>query len=630
MGQKARKWVIKVKNAIEYLEADARSTSVLVAMDEDSHSSLSSDEPDDTEDSVLGSDDEGEIRNHIHEITQEFFSDGMLPVSATAIGAKDRLNEAFHRKAALSGELSLHFVHRITDIYKTVRNLTQEELDDIHAFNLKVDTSMKDSVFLKIPRAFPGRIPGQSIYTLQQSILRLSGIKPVIYECCRRSCILFWGPHEELDECPYCKLSRQDDTTDRPRAYFYYLPLIPRLLGMYLNPELALKLKSYRSTLVHQPGIYNDIFDGRNFQDLASRRVVISGQEQSFDYFSDEHDIAFGLSFDGFCPFKHRKQSCWPIMGINYSLPPTDRFKLQHLVPFGVIPGPSQPKDADSFLLPFVEEMIALSAGVKAFDAHSNKKFILRAYCIAAFGDIPAAAKLMKMKGVNALSPCRNCNIRGHRDPHSRSTTNYVSLYRPDKPDYQALALPSRSPREFLEDARAISRCLTKAEAEALSKETGIKGVPVLSMLDSLRFPDSFPADFMHMVFENIVPQLVDLWSDDFKGIGEGEEEYCLPLTVLNAINSAIASSGDTIPSLFGSRVPTLNNRYQFTAEAWCHWSIYLAPVLLKGRFKKDRYYNHFIELVLVIMSCISYAVGDDGVDEIEDKLAKWVLDFEK
>lgn len=49
----------------------------------------------------------------------------------------------------------------------------------------------------------------------------------------------------------------------------------------------------------------------------------------------------------------------------------------------------------DSFLIPYVDELFKLSEGVDAFDVRSMKLFMLHAYLILAFGDMPAIAKLM-------------------------------------------------------------------------------------------------------------------------------------------------------------------------------------------------------------------------------------------
>ena len=71
------------------------------------------------------------------------------------------------------------------------------------------------------------------------------------------------------------------------------------------------------------------------------------------------------------------------------------------------------PEDFDSFLWPFVKEMLRLAIGVHAYDILSDDFFALRAFLILVFGDIPAISMIMHMKGHNRLVPCRMCTIRG-------------------------------------------------------------------------------------------------------------------------------------------------------------------------------------------------------------------------
>jgi NTP pyrophosphatase (non-canonical NTP hydrolase) len=84
-----------------------------------------------------------------------------------------------------------------------------------------------------------------------------------------------------------------------------------------------------------------------------------------------------------------------------------------------VIPGPKQCKDLNSFLIPLIEELLELAEGVESSkvacdadddnEAEAGGRFWLRAFLILLFGDIPAVAKLLAMKGHNAVVPCRAC-----------------------------------------------------------------------------------------------------------------------------------------------------------------------------------------------------------------------------
>ena len=80
---------------------------------------------------------------------------------------------------------------------------------------------------------------------------------------------------------------------------------------------------------------------------------------------------------------------------------------------YGAGRGPKKPWDWDSFCWPLVQEFIQLELGVKTFDTISQALFLLHAYLILAFGDIPAIALIMCMKGQNGISPCRICDIKG-------------------------------------------------------------------------------------------------------------------------------------------------------------------------------------------------------------------------
>ena len=200
---------------------------------------------------------------------------------------------------------------------------------------------------------------------------------------------------------------------------------------------------------------------------------------------------------------------------------------MGNIIELGTIPGPKKPKDADSYLFPTVQELAQLEQGVTAFDSLSDSLFVMHAYLLRVFGDIPAISMLMCMKGHNGTCPCRMCNIIGIRAPGEK--TLYVPLDRrnlmtdgaPAEPtQYDPAALPLRSHLEFMGQAHRVQNATTDAEEKRLSQSFGIKGVPLLSTLSALSFPTSFPYDFMYIVWENLIPNLVLLWTGQFKGFG--------------------------------------------------------------------------------------------------------------
>jgi hypothetical protein len=418
-----------------------------------------------------------------------------------------------------------------------------------------------------------------------------------------------------------------------PAAYFEYFPLIPRLRAMVASPHFAMKMQ-YRSKHKHDPTNMTDVFDGSHYQHLRKTRVSVDNTMLPTYFFSDPRDIALGLSTDGFGPFKRRNKTAWPIILFNYNLPPSERFRKKNILPIGVIPGPKKPSDMDSFLWPLVQELVQLEIGVKAFDALSRAVFILHVFLILVFGDIPAISMIMRMKGQNGISPCRMCEIKAIRP--NNSNTHYVPLSRKNFPhaeplEYNASGLPLRTHGRFMQQATEVQKALTATDHERLATQYGIKGIPLLSALGSLSFPASFPYDFMHLIYANLIVNLILLWTGNFKDLDHTDKGYLLDKTVWDAIAQAGAEAGDYIPSAFGTRVPNLaTEKKHMTCETYANWALYLAPVLLRGRFKNEKYYKHFVLLVKLLNGCLELEITQAEIDKLEQGFQDWVQEYEK
>jgi hypothetical protein len=399
---------------------------------------------------------------------------------------------------------------------------------------------------------------------------------------------------------------------------------------MAANPTHAQKMR-YRADYVQEPGILKDVFDGSHYRTLLNTFVPIDSSIP-FYFFSDPRDIALGLSTDGFAPFKRRSKTCWPMILFNYNLPPEIRFQKRYCIHVGTVPGPKKPWDWDSFCWPLVQELVQLEIGVQAFDAVSMVLFLLHAYLILAFGDIPAVALMMRMKGQNAISPCRMCDIKGI----SVARTHYVPLQRDkfpgaDPPRYDAANLPLRTHKDFLEQADEVEKAKKNVDREELAKKYGIKGRPVLSCTSALSFPSSFPFDFMHLIWENLLPNLVLFWTGDFKELSHEGMGYVIEKRIWKEIGVATAACGATIPSAFGAPVPNIeSNRSYMTAEMWANWTLYIAPVVLRGRFKKEKYYKHFMKLVHLLKLCLAFEIDEAMLKEIDEGFKSWVEAYEK
>ena len=88
------------------------------------------------------------------------------------------------------------------------------------------------------------------------------------------------------------------------------------------------------------------------------------------------------------------------------------RYKINNLLPLGISPGPKSPKDLDSFLKPFLEELKLLSDRVVAYDAHGDMgAFLVKAQLVLVTGDTPGISKLLHLSGHGATYPCHACKV---------------------------------------------------------------------------------------------------------------------------------------------------------------------------------------------------------------------------
>ena len=242
-------------------------------------------------------------------------------------------------------------------------------------------------------------------------------------------------------------------------------------------------------------------------------------------------------------------------------------------------------------------------------------------------------ALIMRMKGQNGISPCRICNIKGI---HFGSRTNYVPLRR-DKisgatpPRYFSSNLPIRTHEELMIQARNVEMAPNNATHERLAKEHGIKGIPVLSSISSISFPSSFPFDFMHLIWENLIPNLIEFWTGEFKDLDHKCEGYFIEPHIWNDIGSATAACKATIPAAFGAPVPNIaTKRSQMSAEMYANWTLYIAPIVLRGRFKSARYYQHFMRLVELLELCLAFEISEAMLNQIDEGFQLWVEEYEK
>ena len=77
-----------------------------------------------------------------------------------------------------------------------------------------------------------------------------------------------------------------------------------------------------------------------------------------------------GVGLDGVNPFSMQlsRWSTWPVVLINYNLPPFLSLKKEHLVLSLIIPRKRQVKDLNDYLAPVIDDLLKLWKGIDVLD----------------------------------------------------------------------------------------------------------------------------------------------------------------------------------------------------------------------------------------------------------------------
>ena len=229
--------------------------------------------------------------------------------------------------------------------------ISKEVIEGLQLLYLKSLHNFTEAAYNDIIKVFAKK--NLSLYKVKKSLERLTGLVPIFYDMCENSCICYTGNNESLRSCPLCGSSRYN-STNKSKKVMPYLSIKKRLEIQYNNKVRAEELL-YRHQYINNKDIdsedLEDIFDGKIYKELLENNL-----------FNDKRDVAFTVSCDGYQIFKQKTDDCWAFLLINNNLDPSIRVKKENLlIPF-LIPGPTQPKDFNSFLRPFVDEMKELES----------------------------------------------------------------------------------------------------------------------------------------------------------------------------------------------------------------------------------------------------------------------------
>ncbi|CAH9138523.1 unnamed protein product [Cuscuta epithymum] len=266
--------------------------------------------------------------------------------------------------------------------------------------NIKAEYSLPETCMNRVLQSVGGMLPRDhtlpdSYYHMKQLMSKL-GLPCVEIDACPEGCMLFWKEDEALEFCKFCggdryKPVRQGKKKPRHRSALsklYYLPIAPRLQGMYASTATAKHMtwhvehKTNESMMAHP----SDCEAWRHFDRCHPQFAM------------EPRNVRLGLCSDGFAPFGRfgKNYSCWPVMLTPYNLPPDMCMKSHFIFLSLICPSSKDPgREIDIYLQPLIEEMKEpWAVGTPTYDVSSDKMFIMKAAIIWTISDFPAYGML--------------------------------------------------------------------------------------------------------------------------------------------------------------------------------------------------------------------------------------------
>nr|ABA96308.1 transposon protein, putative, CACTA, En/Spm sub-class [Oryza sativa Japonica Group] len=286
----------------------------------------------------------------------------------------------------------------------------------LELMKLKASNGWSDKSFTELLELLKDLLPEgnnlpQTTYEAKQVLCPL-GLEVRRIHACPNDCILYYKEYADLDVCPICGASRYKRAKSEgegskskrggPAKVVWYLPIAERMKRMFANKEQAKLVRWHAEerkvdTMLRHPA------------DSVQWRTI----DRIYQEFSnDPRNMRFAMCTDGINPFGDlsSRHSTWPVLLVNYNLPPWLCFKRKYIMLAMLIQGPRQPgNDIDVFLEPIIDDFERLwNEGTRTWDAYAQEYFNLHAMLFCTINDYPALGNLsgQTVKGKWACSEC--------------------------------------------------------------------------------------------------------------------------------------------------------------------------------------------------------------------------------
>ena len=157
---------------------------------------------------------------------------------------------------------------------------------------------------------------------------------------CPNDCVLYEGEFEALHTCPKCGLNcyREDlQGTQVPCKVVRHFSIIPRIRHMFRCKSIA-AMMSWHKKGRSRDGVLRVPADCKSWKHI---------EEEWPEFVKEPRHLRFGLATDGVNSYVLRstKWSAWPMILVNYNIPPWLCIQKGHLLLSLIILGERKPRN---------------------------------------------------------------------------------------------------------------------------------------------------------------------------------------------------------------------------------------------------------------------------------------------
>jgi hypothetical protein len=368
--------------------------------------------------------------------------------------------------------------------------------------------------------------------------------------------------------------------------------------------------------------------------------------------FEDRHikedDIVLMFSINSAQLYAKKASTCWIYIWVLFNLPSSLRYKKSFVFIGGFIPGPNNPKNIDSFLLPGLQHLVSLHClqkeGLQIWDGTLECELQSKVFLALLTADRPGMMHITGFVGYHGKHGCHlYCGMPGRCEEHGKhyfpailKPTNY-SVEGCTHDDIDIKNLPTPLHEQYHQNLCYLLASPSETQYRARRLATGISKPSVFSGLvpsATLGLPSSVGSDIMHLAVLNISDLMISLWHgtmDCTKPDNRSTWTWAVLQRhdIWHEHGSAVAGALHYLSSSFDRPLHNITEKLTSSYKAW-EFLLYLyglGPGLLYNVLPEE-YYTNYCKLVYGVRLMNWHRIMHDNLCQAYLALTSFTQEF--